>query len=79
LVGTDGPANGIVMYCHQIKIGDLWIITSTFYLKFEENNGKNMATHILGLFFFPADGQAKSAQQLETTLLLFHPLYFSCR
>ena len=30
-----------------------------------------------GLFFIQADDRAKSAQQLKTTMLLFHPLYFS--
>ena len=31
----------------------------------------------LGLFFIPADGRAKSAQQLISTVLPFQPLYFS--
>ena len=31
-----------------------------------------------GLFFIPADGQAKSAQQLILKELPFHPLYFPC-
>ena len=30
-----------------------------------------------GLFFIPANGQAKSAQQLISTVLPFHPLYFT--
>ena len=30
----------------------------------------------LGLFFIPADGRAKSAQQLISTVLPFYPLYF---
>ena len=29
-----------------------------------------------GLFFIPANGRAKSAQQLISTVLPFHPLYF---
>ena len=29
-----------------------------------------------GLFFIPANGRAKSAQQLISTMLPFHPLYF---
>ena len=29
-----------------------------------------------GLFFIPADGRAKSAQQLISKVLPFHPLYF---
>ena len=32
---------------------------------------------LFGLFFVPADSWAKSAQQLKTTVLLFHSLYFS--
>ena len=31
-----------------------------------------------GLFFIPADGRAKLAQQLISTVLPFHPLYFPC-
>ena len=29
-----------------------------------------------GLFFIPADGRAKPAQQLISTMLPFYPLYF---
>jgi hypothetical protein len=31
-----------------------------------------------GLFFIPVDGQAKSAQQLISTVLPFHTQYFPC-
>ena len=31
-----------------------------------------------GLFFIPALGRVKSAQQLISTVLPFHPLYFPC-
>ena len=31
----------------------------------------------LGLFFIPANGRAKLAQQLKTRVRLFHPIYFS--
>ena len=34
---------------------------------------------LFALFFVLANGHAKSAQQLRTTVLLFLPLYFSCR
>ena len=47
-----------------------------------ENSKKTMKTiwlhKFIGLFFIPADGQSKSAQQLISTVLPFHPLYFSC-
>ena len=37
-----------------------------------------MKMTFFGLFFIPADGRAKSAQQLISTMLPFHPLYFPC-
>ena len=62
----DEHANGLAMYCHQIKIGDLFVLntykcklcmyqniqeklietitTSTFYLKFKEDNENDMAS-----------------------------------
>ena len=51
--------------------------TRTFYLKFKEKRENDMAAYLFGVVFIPANGQAKSAQQLKTTMLLFHPLYFS--
>jgi hypothetical protein len=27
-MSMDGPANGFVMYCHQIKIGDLFVLNT---------------------------------------------------
>ena len=54
------------------------ITTSNFYLKFKENNENDMAAQVFWAVFIPADGQAKSAKQLISTVLPFHPLYFSC-
>ena len=54
------------------------ITTSNFYLEYKENNENATWLHkFLGLFFIPADSQAKLAQQLVLTMLPFHPLYFS--
>ena len=50
------------------------IATSIFYLKCKENNENDMAAQVFWLFFIPA----KSAQQLISTVLPFHHLYFPC-
>ena len=55
---------------------DNTITTSNFYLEFKENNENDMAAQFFGLFFSPANGQAKFAQQLISTVLPFHPLFF---
>ena len=50
--------------------------TRTFYLKFKEKCENDMAAYLFGVVFIPANGQAKSAQQLKTTVLLFLPHIF---
>ena len=52
------------------------IITSNFYLKFKENNDNDMAAHLFWAVFIRADGKAKSAKQLISTVLPFHQLHF---
>jgi hypothetical protein len=47
------------------------ITTNNFYLKFKGNNEE-----LFGLFFILTDGQAKSAQQLISMVLPFHPYIF---
>ena len=46
------------------------ITTSNLSLKFE------MSVQVFGQFFIPADSRDQSAQQLISTVLMFHPLYF---
>ena len=50
---------------------------SIFYSKFKMIK-MTWLQMLFGLFFVPANGWVKPTQQLEKTLLLFHPLYFSC-
>ena len=38
-----------------------------------------MAAQVFWAVFISANGRAKSAQQLITTVPTFHPLYFSCK
>ena len=71
------------LFCTATKCSDFQkklidtITTSNFYLKLKENNENDMAAQVFwAVFFIPADGRAKSAQQLISTVLPFHPLYF---
>ena len=52
------------------------ITTSNFYLKLTMK--MTWLQMFFGLFFIPANGRAKSAQQLISTVLPFHPRYFPC-
>ena len=52
------------------------ITTSNFYLKLKKTMKMTWLHKFFGLFFNPADGRAKSVQQLISTVLPFHPLYF---
>jgi hypothetical protein len=54
------------------------ITTINFYSKFKENKENDMAAQVFWAVFFPPDSQAKSDQQLISTVLPFHPLYFPC-
>ena len=56
----------------QKKLNDT-ITTCNFYLKFKERN-ENVFFGLL--FLIPANGRAKSTQQLISTVLALHPLYF---
>ena len=42
--------------------------TSNFYLIFKENNENDMSAQFFWVFFIPADGQAKLAQQANSLL-----------
>ena len=52
------------------------ITTSNFYLNSKKTMKMTWLHKFFGLFFFPADGRARSAKQLISTVLPFHPLYF---
>ena len=86
---TDGRANGLAMYYHKIKIGDLFVLNtnnSKICIKkigFSRDIDWNLPhqLHMLfGLIFVPADGQGQSAQWLKTLYFswLKQPKTFTC-